>query len=244
MKGFKKLTWVILAVMLLNSFSLPAIAKGGIDVFVNGEKIEFDVPPQTINYRTMVPVRAIFEALGADVRWEELTQTVTATRKNSIVQLSVGLSNMFVDGKTYIIDAPACIIDDRVLVPARTVAEAFGAEVVWDDEANAVLITTNTSDFNADGSCYPNTSIPDYETFTGLPLIEAEKDSGSQVRIFKYNNDKTKASQYIVNLVKEGWSLYDEEKDDESLTMYFKKDEEFFAVSYLARFQEVWILII
>lgn len=101
-------------------------ADGDIKVSVNGDYLTFDVPPQIINDRTMVPLRAIFESIGADVQWNEETKTVVSTKDDITVSLQIGNSVMYVNGKEVVLDSPACVVNDRTLVPARAVSEAYG----------------------------------------------------------------------------------------------------------------------
>ena len=113
-----------------------------IKVVLDGKTLSFDVPPQIINGRTLVPLRVIFEALGASVDWNDSTQTVTAVRGNTTVSLRIG-SNMLVRNDAAIsLDVPAQLINDRTMVPARAVAEAFEAKVDWIDATQTVVITS------------------------------------------------------------------------------------------------------
>lgn len=121
-------------------------ASDNIKVVVNGSYVNFDVPPQIINGRTMVPVRAIFEALGADVYWDDATKTVYAEKPESdwvtYVKLTIGSNIMegsYV-GNSYWLESPATIIDGRTLVPARAAAEGFGHIVEWDESTRTVYI--------------------------------------------------------------------------------------------------------
>ena len=117
------------------------------DATLNGVPLSFDVPPQIINGRTMVPVRTIFEALGAEVSWNEATQTVIGKNDKYEVNIQIGSNTMYwaviYDGySTQVpLDSPAVIIDGRTLIPARAVAEAFGCKVDWDENTRTVMIT-------------------------------------------------------------------------------------------------------
>lgn len=126
------------------SIAPPKAAEKEITVYVNDEKIEFDQPPVIIDGRTLVPMRAIFEALGADVEWEQSTKTATAMRDNESVKITIDDNHMtkINNGMKFGIelDVPAKLISDRTMVPARAIAEAFGAEVEWDGENRAVII--------------------------------------------------------------------------------------------------------
>ena len=137
----KLLSLIIAAVMLI--VALPAV-YGADDITVNldGRKLEFDVQPQIINDRTMVPMRAIFEALGADVLWDDSTKTVTAEKDGTEIIMNIGYDMMFVNYIPITLDAPPQIMEGRTLVPARAVAESFDCNVTWDSSANAVIITS------------------------------------------------------------------------------------------------------
>lgn len=106
----------------------------------NGIATPLEVPAQILDGRTLVPLRAIFEALGASVDWEGTTQTVTSVKGKKTVILTVGVPSISVNGEAKPLDVPAQIVNGRTLVPARAVAEAFGCEVVWVPETRTVVI--------------------------------------------------------------------------------------------------------
>ena len=116
-----------------------------ITVLLNGEALSFDVPAQMINNRVMLPMRGIFEAMGAEVRWNGETQTVTATKDNTTVAFTIGSSYPTVNGVTVPIDQPGVIVRGTTLAPLRFVAEAFGGSVRWDGEARTAQITMQPS---------------------------------------------------------------------------------------------------
>ena len=118
-----------------------AAAADDIKVYVNGEQIGFDVPPIIENERTLVPMRAIFEALGAEVSWDGETATVTAKKGDDTESITIGSNILYINGKGVELDVPAKIVDERTLVPVRAVAESFNANVEWDGETQSVLIT-------------------------------------------------------------------------------------------------------
>jgi len=109
--------------------AFPAIFA--IDVFLNGEALVFDVPARLINGRTMVPLRPIFEAMGASVRWNGAAQTVTATKGDTVVVMTMGSTSPTINGRVVPIDQPGVVISGRTLAPLRFVAEAFGGTVTW-----------------------------------------------------------------------------------------------------------------
>lgn len=124
------------------SVQKPATSKDEILVMLDGNYIEFDVPPQIINGRTMVPVRAIFEAMGASVTWEQSTSSAISRKGETTVIMKLNSLYMDINGVMNEMDVSPVIIDGRTLAPARYVAEAFGADVQWDSENNTVIITT------------------------------------------------------------------------------------------------------
>lgn len=111
-----------------------------IKVTVNGKQLNFDQPPVALNGRTLVPLRAIFEAMGATVEWDEDTQTVTSRKDYTTVRLTLGDSNMYLNGYSIPLDVPAQAFNGRTLVPVRAITEAFGADVNWDQNDNTVVI--------------------------------------------------------------------------------------------------------
>ncbi len=112
-----------------------------ITVTVNGNAVSFDQPPIIQDSRTLVPLRAIFEAMGASVEWNGETKTVTANRGSDTVSLTIGSNTLYKNDETVTLDVPAQIVNDRTLVPARAVAESFGAFVDWNSETQTVIIT-------------------------------------------------------------------------------------------------------
>lgn len=111
-----------------------------ISVLVNGVAISFDQPPVIQDGRTLVPLRAIFEALGAEVAWDGTTNTVAAARSGIGISLQIGANEMYKNGTAIAVDVPAQIMNGRTMVPVRVIAEAFGAEVQWDAQSRTVLI--------------------------------------------------------------------------------------------------------
>lgn len=140
---------ILIALMSLgivfNTCAFTGYADVGITVTLNGDKIEFDVQPQLIDDRTMVPLRKIFEAMGAVVDWDNDTQTVTATKDDKVVTAKINDRNLYINGVAKTLDVPPMIIDGRTLVPARFVAESFGANVDWVDNTQTVVIRTADS---------------------------------------------------------------------------------------------------
>ena len=115
-------------------------------VFLNGEQMTFDVNPFIEDDRTLVPMRAIFEAVGANVQWDDADRTVHAIREKdgevSLVSLQIDSATAFVNSAAHTLDVPAKIVGDRTFVPLRFVVESLGEKVEWDSANYAVIITT------------------------------------------------------------------------------------------------------
>lgn len=153
MKPLKKILCGILsAAMLITSAAVPAMADGNINVTLDGKVLSFDVPPQIINERTMVPLRAIFEALGASVDWDQKTQTVTSAKGGTTIKLTIDNNTMFVNGAGVTLDTPACVVEGRTLVPVRAISEAYNTKVDWDDKTRTVIISTGNTASTSHGN--------------------------------------------------------------------------------------------
>mgnify|MGYP003195446749 CR=1 FL=1 len=114
-----------------------------ITVIVDGQKISFDQQPIIENSRTLVPMRAIFEALGADVEWFDKTENIRAVNDKKEIIMKIGSPNIYVNGTdTIVLDVAPKIINSRTLVPLRAVSEVFDANVQWDNDTRTVTITT------------------------------------------------------------------------------------------------------
>ena len=113
-----------------------------IRVVLNGTPLVMDVPPQLVGGRTLLPLRAVAEALGAEVNWDSTNRIVTAIRDGTTIILPLGSTTVTVNGQAVTIDVPATIVGGRTLVPLRFVAESFGIDVNWDGATRTVTITT------------------------------------------------------------------------------------------------------
>ncbi len=131
---------VLAVIMPMASVSLFASAASGVTVYVDGTYLESDVPAQIINSRTMVPLRAIFEAIGATVVWDDTTKTAISEKDGITVKVTIGQYSLNKNGTDIAIDVPAQIVDSRTLVPVRAIAESYGCKVFWDDPTKTVRI--------------------------------------------------------------------------------------------------------
>lgn len=138
---------IILGSLLALCIAVPALAHPPITVYVDQQKVAFaDQAPVIVDDRTLVPMRKIFEAMDADVTWDEPSQTITSTRGSDVVTMTIGQKQVYKNGKVvYTMDVPAQIMQDRTMVPIRAVAVAFDANVAWDGINYVIDITTDGS---------------------------------------------------------------------------------------------------
>lgn len=137
----RKIKITLLTLILMLVFSAAAAAAGP-GVYLDSQVLHFDVEPVIENSRTLVPLRAIFEALGAKVGWDQESLTATAVKGDTTVILTVGSTSPSVNGQVQQLDTTARIVDGRILAPLRFVGESFGGTVNWDPAANRIDIAS------------------------------------------------------------------------------------------------------
>lgn len=120
--------------------SISIAYSNNITIEIEGLKLDCDVPAQIVNGRTVVPLRNIFEALGAQVMWDGSTQKITAQKENIEIELHIGNNKSSVNGKEIMLDVPAMILNGRTMVPTRFIAESLGMEVTWVGNTSTVSV--------------------------------------------------------------------------------------------------------
>ncbi|MBR4031032.1 MAG: hypothetical protein IKJ06_06540 [Clostridia bacterium] len=113
-----------------------------ISVFIDGKAVNFDVAPVIIDDRTLVPMRAIFEQLGAYVWWEDKIKTAIGVKDSIMVAIAIDNPTMRKNDKEIALDVPAKLIDARTMVPLRAISEAYGCKVEWIDAKKQINIYT------------------------------------------------------------------------------------------------------
>jgi hypothetical protein len=179
MNFFTRITAFFLTITLIITWgSVQVFANNPRDIkmMLNGRIVStpWEAPPYIENGRTMVPVRFISEALGADVGWNETARLVTVTSSDgTLVKLTIGNQNMIIEkpgttSNTLVMDVAAIIKDGWTFVPVRCVAEALELKVGWND--NISLISFATADYQ---ELTPPRDFPD-----GFIYLEEYKPSG------------------------------------------------------------------
>lgn len=130
----------------------------GLKVFVEGKKQQFDVAPQVVAGRTLVPLRAIAESLNAKVDWDEKTRTVTFAKGTIKVQLTLDVKVALVNGVQTTLDVPPVVINGRTLVPLRFLSESMKAKVSYDGDTG--MITVDSEEAPPDATTTPAAPAP------------------------------------------------------------------------------------
>ncbi len=123
------------------------IGDKGVEVRIDGWYIAFDQPPVIINDRTLVPLRAIAESIGAEVAYDGTSKTITLSKGGNLISMQLGgtvAHITYFDGAVYdaYLDTPATLINDRTLVPVRFIADTFGYNVDWQADTKTVWLTS------------------------------------------------------------------------------------------------------
>ncbi|GAA0134718.1 hypothetical protein YSY43_15580 [Paenibacillus sp. YSY-4.3] len=145
MVNAKTLTKASLLLLLLLFYtaimSTPShAASWEIKVIINGEMQQYDQPPVLENGRTLVPLRGIFETLGAKVNWNQKEGKVTASKGDKTIELTIGSKKAKINEQLHHLDAAAKTINNRTMVPLRFIGEALGEDVLWEQATKTVYI--------------------------------------------------------------------------------------------------------
>lgn len=195
----KKLSISILVVLLVIPMLFQSSVKAAapISIVIDGVRLSTDQAPVMVNGRTMVPLRAIFEAFHATIKWDQKAQTVTATKDSTTIKLKIGSKTATINNKTVTLDVPGLNLKGRTMVPTRFVSEALGHEVGWNPQTQVVTIKTSATNVVNPGSV-SNVVAQDISDFgDGRDL---------QVSFARVANESL-VNQYRVLIVKSGYSL-------------------------------------
>ncbi len=123
---------------------------GNSQMKVNGEVQALDCEPVIVNDRTLVPIRAVIEAMGGTVSWEQETKTATLNYKDDEIKLTIGDTTAYLNDEANVLDTAPEIINDRTMLPIRFIAESFKFEVTWNNETREITIEKLTEENNTE----------------------------------------------------------------------------------------------
>lgn len=169
-------------ILILLFFSVPAYS---INVYIDGELQSFE--GTIVNDRTMVPMRGIFEKLGADVQWYYETQTVTGKKDNVSVTLRIGDPVAQIGSESYTLDAPPLIIDSRTTVPLRFISESLGSEVYWNGFTRSVEIFSDSFEKLSPDNLSIGMALAQAENILGTPKNILIGPANTELRSYHNN---------------------------------------------------------
>jgi hypothetical protein len=113
---------------------------------VRNKHIDFDVPPVIKEGRTLIPVRAVTQGLGAEVDWNQKDKIVIIKRGDIEIKFNLQNGEVLVNGKKSEIDVPPGFINSRVFVPLRFIAEILGERVDYNPDNDEINIGDEVGD--------------------------------------------------------------------------------------------------
>ncbi|KOP64598.1 copper amine oxidase [Bacillus sp. FJAT-18019] len=214
----KRLWTALLAAILLipMTFQTPAHAAVNISVLIDGVRLNTPQAPVMIQGRVMLPMRSIFEALDASVKWNQKTQTVTAVKDGTTVILKINSKTATINNQTVKLDVPAKNLKGNTMVPVRFVSEALGQKIGWNSKSKTVTITTTNS---KGGNGNNNTGIAPVNYVTLRDIGNAGDGRDLQVS-FSKSSTESSISHYRVMIVKQSKSLTQSEAQRLSSAFY------------------------
>lgn len=183
MKDLKKYIsqFFTLLFVLFLGFTVKA---DGIGITVNGNKSNLESKAFIINDRTYVPMRDLFESIGASVSWNDESKSATAAFNNSTVSFKIDSNYVTKNGEYYWSDSQCKLVDGKTYVPVRIILELLGFNVIWDEEDKNVNISTLPS-------YVPETDIPQDSENSNTPSETANNEY--ELRVLELiNNERTK----------------------------------------------------
>ncbi|HWP97266.1 MAG TPA: stalk domain-containing protein [Syntrophomonadaceae bacterium] len=206
--------------------SRPVQAQSGISIVVHGNYLYTDVAPIIINDRTLVPMSAIFNALGAQVYWDSNTQEIKGYRGSDEIILQIGNNQAVVNGSVFSLDTPPIIYYDRTMVPVSFIATSLGESVRWDESTQTVYIGGDTSTLSENQALARVRQVANLGNGVGYLVDSSEIRNGSDYYIVKaYVTVDDGGSSHISTV---GWYYVD--KADGSVYSWDMTDD---SLSYL-----------
>ncbi|HEY9062363.1 MAG TPA: extracellular solute-binding protein [Pseudobacteroides sp.] len=206
----KRIIPAIISLILIFSSVIPSSsAQSKIKVALDGKELKFDSAPFISNGRTMVPFRAIFEALGATVEWDADTDTVTGTKDDLRIILTINSTTASINDDIIELDAVPQVKNGRTFVPTRFVAENLGVRVYWNNASSTVVLLSDKVDPSMDSS-YIEAANPTYEE---------SNSNKSEITFWYFNKDEAP------NIVRAYNELYPDKKIN--LSVIPDKDQQY-----------------
>jgi len=163
---------LVAGALLIGAVS-PALAQSQtVQVRLNDQPLALSAAPLQVNGRTLLPMRDVFESLGASVNWNPAAQSIAAQAGATQIQFGINQRVAYVNGRSVSLDQPAILVGGRAFVPLRFVAQATGARVDWNAPLRLVSISkpligssTRVADYlGEDVAPQDNTNRPNFRS--------------------------------------------------------------------------------
>ena len=204
---------LITALLLLFSLSIPILSyaeTSNISVYIDNKRVSFQANPYMENDRVMVPMRKIFEELGAAVTWDDDAQSVSAVKGQTTAILAIGLNIMYINGEPTTLDNPPVLIYDTTYVPLRAVSESLGCIVEWENDKNRVNITSAPLDNSATVFYQTYTTVPDFGACIGVDPISV-LENGTIYNYPKTGLETGAQEKYRLVMTSNGFTVLEKE---------------------------------
>ncbi len=139
-KNIGRIICVLILIALFSTSSIIANSPAQITVTINSHSINFPDKAVIKDERVMVPLRGVFELVGATVTWNEDLEKITVARGSSVTELFVDSKTAVINGQTVELDVAPYIVNNKTMIHVRIVQLALGNFLEWDEEVFAVNI--------------------------------------------------------------------------------------------------------
>lgn len=224
----KYFTLLLIFIFSVTGVCVNAATESNIDVVYHGKSIVFDAEPYYLNGRIMVPVRAIFEAIGAKVDWDDETQTATATMDDTTVTMQCGSSQYMINGTEYTMDAEVEKHSDRIFAPVRYVAQGFGRKISYHQNSETAYIS-DSNEYNY----YENLSVavPDFSFVYPSSLSESNKTENGNLS-YTYTCSDNGITDYLNFLQLDfGYDIYNMQYLENAVNYIYAKGNHLISVT-------------
>ena len=210
---------MLVSIMTVTMALVPTVQASDITVKVNGEEIHPEMAPVIVEERTLVPLRAVLEALGCDVSWDADTKGITLCDGSNLYFTWIDKDHAFKTSATAledttVMDVSPTIMNDYTMVPLRAISEMFGATVNWDGGASTVTIDYTKKNIEEGLAkkfeSYEKAFAEKYDTYKGyadgtgnVVNAEIQLEDGGNIELELYPDTAPKTVANFVKLANE-----------------------------------------
>ncbi|MCD8089408.1 MAG: hypothetical protein LUD81_02085, partial [Clostridiales bacterium] len=165
---------------------------------INGTEQAIDeegTTPVSVNERTLVPVRAVTEAIGGSAAWNNESREVILVYEDNEIILTIDSSTALLNGSEILLDVSPVIINGRTMLPVRFIAESFGYDVEWNRETSQIIISGNTSESEPiEEEVFENYARADNSNiliayYSLIDIVDENADAVSSATPYSYNTE-------------------------------------------------------